>query len=50
MALSIDSALDQERYANRDMGHSSDSASRFRNAAARVLGLAPAPAENEEGV
>jgi enoyl-CoA hydratase/carnithine racemase len=48
LALPIDSALDQERYANRDMGHSSDSASRFRNAAARVLGLAPAPADDDK--
>jgi enoyl-CoA hydratase len=47
LALPIDSALDQERYANRDMGHSSDSASRFRNAAARVLGLAPAPVSDD---
>jgi enoyl-CoA hydratase/carnithine racemase len=49
LALPIDNALDQERYVNRDMGRSSDSAARFRNAAARVLGLAPAPAETEEG-
>jgi enoyl-CoA hydratase len=49
LALPIDSALDQERYANRDMGHSSDSASRFRSAAARVLGLAPAPPPEDEG-
>ena len=48
LALPIDSALDHERHTNRDMGHSSDSASRFRNAAARVLGLAPSPATEEE--
>src|ERR1700737_4690882 len=49
LALPIDNALDQERYVNRDMGHSSDSAARFRNAAARVLGMASAPAETEGG-
>lgn len=48
LALPIDKALDHERHANRDIGHSSDSASRFRDAAERVLGLAP-PASEEEG-
>jgi enoyl-CoA hydratase len=46
-ALPIGNALEQEEYLNRDMGRSSDSASRFRNAAARVLGLAPAPSEED---
>ncbi len=41
-ALPIGSALEQEEYLNRDMGRSTDSASRFRNAAARVLGLGQA--------
>jgi enoyl-CoA hydratase len=48
LALPIDTALDQERYLNRDMGHSSDSTSRFRSAAARVLGLAPAAPEKDD--
>jgi enoyl-CoA hydratase/carnithine racemase len=49
IALPISSVLEQEEYLNRDMGRSTDSASRFRNAAARVLGLAPPPADNEGG-
>jgi enoyl-CoA hydratase/carnithine racemase len=49
LALPIDTALEQEQYVNRDMGRSSDSASRFRDAAARVLGLAPAPTDQGEG-
>src|ERR1700738_1696136 len=48
MALPVDNALEQERYVNRDMGHSSDRASRFRDAAPRVLGLAPGPDENDQ--
>ncbi|MDQ6669499.1 MAG: enoyl-CoA hydratase/isomerase family protein [Chloroflexota bacterium] len=47
-ALPIGSALEQEEYLNRDMGRSDDSASRFRSAAARVLGLAPPPSEDDE--
>ncbi|HLZ30326.1 MAG TPA: hypothetical protein VKV73_23640, partial [Chloroflexota bacterium] len=42
-ALPIETALDHERHVNREMGHSADSASRFRRAAERVIGLAPAP-------
>src|SRR5712692_5958010 len=48
VALPIGSALEQEHYLNRDMGRSTDSASRFRNAAARVLGLAPAPSDGDD--
>jgi enoyl-CoA hydratase/carnithine racemase len=49
LALPIEHALDRERSVNRDMGRSADSSARFRNAAERVLGLAPAPAEKDEG-
>jgi len=42
-ALPIEKALDHERHVNREIGHSADSASRFRRAAERVIGLAPAP-------
>src|SRR4029077_10078955 len=45
LPLPIEHALDHEHHVNRDMGRSSDSAARFRNAAERVLGLAPAPSE-----
>ncbi|MGI9149237.1 MAG: enoyl-CoA hydratase/isomerase family protein [Chloroflexota bacterium] len=48
VALPIGSALEQEQYLNRDMGRSSDSASRFRDAAARVLGLAPSPSDMDD--
>jgi enoyl-CoA hydratase len=39
LALPIDRALEHEHEVNREMGHSTDSASRFRNAAERVIGL-----------
>ncbi len=48
VALPIGSALEHEQYLNREMGRSTDSASRFRNAAARVLGLAPAPSDGDD--
>jgi enoyl-CoA hydratase/carnithine racemase len=48
-ALPISHALDLEHHLNRDIAHSSDSASRFRSAAARVLGLAPSPSDDEAG-
>jgi enoyl-CoA hydratase/carnithine racemase len=38
MALPIETALEQERYVNHDMGRSPDSAARFRTAAAKVIG------------
>src|SRR5712692_8242139 len=39
LALPIDRALEHEREINREMGRSADSASRFRQAAERVIGL-----------
>jgi enoyl-CoA hydratase/carnithine racemase len=48
LALPIGHALEQEEYLNRDIGRSSDSSSRFRDAAARVLGLAPSPPDKDE--
>jgi enoyl-CoA hydratase/carnithine racemase len=39
LALPIDRALEHEREVNREMGHSEDSASRFRQAAERVIGI-----------
>ena len=39
LALPIDKALEYEHEVNREMGHSPDSASRFRQAAERVIGL-----------
>jgi hypothetical protein len=38
MALPTETATEQERYVNRDMGRSPDSAARFRTAAERVVG------------
>jgi enoyl-CoA hydratase/carnithine racemase len=37
LALPIETALEQERYVNHDMGRSPDSAARFRTAAERVV-------------
>jgi enoyl-CoA hydratase len=39
LALPIDKALEYEHEVNREMGQSADSASRFRQAAERVIGL-----------
>jgi 2-(1,2-epoxy-1,2-dihydrophenyl)acetyl-CoA isomerase len=38
LALPIERALEYEREVNRGMGSSADSAARFRQAAARVIG------------
>jgi enoyl-CoA hydratase/carnithine racemase len=38
LALPVDEALEHEHAANRDIGGSADSATRFRAAAARVIG------------
>jgi enoyl-CoA hydratase/carnithine racemase len=37
LALPVEAALEQERYVNRDMGRSPDSAARFRTAAERIV-------------
>ena len=39
LALPIEPALEHERDVNREMGRSEDSASRFRQAAERVIGI-----------
>ena len=39
LALPIDKALEHEHEVNREMGRSADSASRFRQAAERVIGV-----------
>lgn len=46
-ALSPDAALEHEREITRDLGHSEDAASRFRSAAARVIGLPSGAREAE---
>jgi enoyl-CoA hydratase len=38
LAMPIETALEQERYVNHDMGRSPDSAARFRTAAERIVG------------
>ncbi|GAC1313777.1 MAG: short-chain-enoyl-CoA hydratase [Chloroflexota bacterium] len=46
-ALSPEAALEHEREITRDLGHSEDAASRFRSAAARVIGLPSGDREAE---